>query len=91
MPSPQRASRLWRGVFLADISDPASPKITLAERGALLSESPEKVRFHLEDGTQQELVPKAKGPVLDYDVREHRHSHRAAVCRRTTAPATCFR
>src|ERR1019366_2529996 len=49
-----------RGVFLADVSDPASPKITLAERGALLSESPEKVRFHLEDGTQQELVPKSK-------------------------------
>ena len=57
---PSKGQSLWRGVFLADISDPASPKITLAERGALLSESPEKVRFHLEDGTQQELVPKTK-------------------------------
>jgi len=57
---PLKGQSLWRGVFLADISDPASPKITLAERGALLSESLEKVRFHLEDGTQQELVPKAK-------------------------------
>jgi LPS export ABC transporter permease LptG/LPS export ABC transporter permease LptF len=57
---PSKAQSLWRGVFLADISDPASPKITLAERGALLSESPEKIRFHLEDGTQQELIPKAK-------------------------------
>ena len=57
---PSKGQSLWRGVFLADISDPGSPKITLAERGALLSESPEKVRFHLEDGTQQELIPKAK-------------------------------
>ena len=56
---PSKGRSLWRGVFLADISNPASPKITLAERGALLSESAEKVRFHLEDGTQQELIPKA--------------------------------
>ena len=51
---------LWRGIFLADISDPASPKITLAERGALLSDAPDKLRFHLEDGTQQEMIPQAK-------------------------------
>ena len=57
---PSKGQSLWRGVFLADVSDSASPKIPLAERGALLSESPEKVRFHLEDGTQQELVPKSK-------------------------------
>jgi LPS export ABC transporter permease LptF/LPS export ABC transporter permease LptG len=57
---PTKGQSLWRGIFLADITDPASPKITLAERGALLSESPEKVRFHLEDGTQQELVAKTK-------------------------------
>lgn len=57
---PSKGQSLWRGIFLADITDPASPKITLAERGALLSESPDKVRFHLEDGTQQELVAKTK-------------------------------
>jgi len=57
---PSKGQSLWRGVFLADVSDPASPRITLAERGALLSESPEKIRFHLEDGTQQELIPKAR-------------------------------
>jgi LPS export ABC transporter permease LptG/LPS export ABC transporter permease LptF len=51
---------LWRGIFLADISNPASPKITLAQRGALLSDSPDKLRFHLEDGTQQEMIPEAK-------------------------------
>ena len=57
---PSKGQSLWRGIFLADISDPSSPKITLAERGALLSDSPDKLRFHLEDGTQQEIVPKAK-------------------------------
>ncbi|MDR3749577.1 MAG: LPS export ABC transporter permease LptF [Acidobacteriota bacterium] len=57
---PSAGQSLWRGIFLADTSDPASPKVTQAQRGALLSDSPDKLRFHLEDGTQQELVPKAK-------------------------------
>ena len=57
---PSAGRSLWRGIFLADISDPASPKITLSQRGALLSDSPDKLRFHLEDGTQQEMIPQAK-------------------------------
>ena len=57
---PSGGRSLWRGIFLADISDPASPKITLAQRGALLSDAPDKLRFHLEDGTQQEMIPQAK-------------------------------
>jgi LPS export ABC transporter permease LptF/LPS export ABC transporter permease LptG len=57
---PSGGRSLWRGVFLADISDPTSPKITLAQRGALLSDSPDKLRLHLEDGTQQEMIPQAK-------------------------------
>ncbi len=51
---------LWRGIFIADISDPAHPKVTLAKRGALLSDSPQNLRFHLEDGTQQENEPQSK-------------------------------
>jgi lipopolysaccharide export system permease protein len=57
---PAGGRSLWRGIFLADISDPALPKITLAQRGALLSEAPNNLRFHLEDGTQQEMIPQAK-------------------------------
>ncbi len=57
---PSHNQALWRGIFLADISDPASPNITLAQRGALLSDAPDKLRFHLEDGTQQQIVPKVK-------------------------------
>ena len=72
------ARSLWRGIFLADISDPASPKITLAQRGALLSDAPDKLRFHLEDGTQQEIDPAGEGPVLDHDLRQHRDSDSTA-------------
>jgi len=57
---PEGNRSLWRGVFIADTTDPSSPKITLADRGVLLSDSPENLRFHLEDGSEQELVPKAK-------------------------------
>lgn len=57
---PSNNRSLWRGIFLADVSDPASPKITLAQRGILLTDSADRLRFHLEDGTQQETVPKAK-------------------------------
>ncbi len=57
---PSGGHSLWRGIFLADISDPASPKVTLAKRGALLADSRDKLRLHLEDGTQQEIMPKAK-------------------------------
>ena len=58
--TPSGGRSLWRGIFLADISDPSSPRVTLAKRGALLSDSPDKLRLHLEDGTQQESIPKAK-------------------------------
>ncbi len=57
---PSGGRSLWRGIFLADISNPASPKTTLAQRGALLSDGPDKLRLHLEDGTQQEMIPQAK-------------------------------
>ena len=57
---PEGNRSLWRGVFLADTTDPSAPRITVADRGVLLTDSPENLRFHLEDGSQQELVPKAK-------------------------------
>ena len=57
---PEGNRSLWRGVFIADTSDPASPRITVADRGVLLNDSPDNLRFHLEDGSQQELVLKGK-------------------------------
>jgi len=51
-------SALWRGVFLADVSTPSQPKITMAERGVVVAEGPNSLHLHLENGTQQETNPK---------------------------------
>ena len=32
---------VWKGVFLADLSDPASPRISLAREGLLVSQGPD--------------------------------------------------
>ncbi len=55
--SAQRAA-LWKGVFLADISNPSAPKITLARTGVVMSEGPNKLRLHLEDGSTHQTVPR---------------------------------
>jgi LPS export ABC transporter permease LptF/LPS export ABC transporter permease LptG len=57
---PEGDRSLWRGVFLADTTDPASPRVTVADRGVLLNDSPDNLRFHLEDGSQQQLEVKGK-------------------------------
>jgi len=48
----------WRGVFLADISNPQTPKITLAQAGAVVNEGRDKLRLHLENGSSHETVPR---------------------------------
>jgi LPS export ABC transporter permease LptF/LPS export ABC transporter permease LptG len=53
----QRAA-LWRGVFLADISMPGSPKVTQAEQGVLVSEGPSRLHLHLTNGSTHEIDPK---------------------------------
>ena len=45
---------VWRGIFLADTSVPGSPKITMAEQGVVLNESPSQIHLHLSNGTQHE-------------------------------------
>ncbi len=49
---------LWKGVFLADISTPGAPKITLAREGVVMSEGQDRLRLHLRDGSQHEVLPK---------------------------------
>jgi LPS export ABC transporter permease LptF/LPS export ABC transporter permease LptG len=46
----------WRGVFLADISDPAWPKITMAEKGILVGEGPQLLHLHLSNGATHEVL-----------------------------------
>jgi LPS export ABC transporter permease LptF/LPS export ABC transporter permease LptG len=47
----------WRGVFLADVSDPAAPKITVARNGVITSDDPRSIHMHLSQGSQQEVLP----------------------------------
>ena len=54
--SGSHASR-WRGVFLADVSDPAAPKITVARDGVILADNPNFIHMHLNQGSQQETLP----------------------------------
>lgn len=50
---------IWKGVFIADTSTPASPRITLAQQGILVSEGPETLHLHLTNGSTHELDPKS--------------------------------
>ena len=45
---------IWKGVFIADISNPSAPRITLAKQGLLTSESPDTLHLHLTNGSTHE-------------------------------------
>jgi LPS export ABC transporter permease LptG/LPS export ABC transporter permease LptF len=49
---------LWKGVFLADLTDPAAPRISLAREGMLVSQGPDTLDLHLTDGSTHENDPK---------------------------------
>jgi LPS export ABC transporter permease LptG/LPS export ABC transporter permease LptF len=49
---------LWKGVFLADLSDPAAPRISLAREGLLVSQGPDTLDLHLTRGSTHETDPK---------------------------------
>jgi len=51
----------WRGVFLANVSDPSSPKITVARDGLVIAEGPNAIRMHLNNGSQQMAEPHNPG------------------------------
>jgi lipopolysaccharide export system permease protein len=53
-----QGAAVWKGVFLADISDPANPSITLAHEGILVPEGPDRLHLHLIDGSTHETDPK---------------------------------
>ena len=51
---------LWKGVFLADLSNPVTPRITLAQEGVLVSEGPDLLHLHLKNGEIHETDPKSR-------------------------------
>lgn len=53
-----QGAALWKGVFMADVSDAADPKITLAKEGIVVSEGPDRLHLHLIDGSSHETDPK---------------------------------
>jgi len=55
---PAVGAALWKNVFLADISTPSAPRITLAQQGIVINEGPDRIRLHLTNGSQQEANPK---------------------------------
>src|SRR5215469_7752740 len=52
-----QGAAIWKGVFLADISDPGAPKFTVAERGILVSEGKNTLHLHLVNGSSHETDP----------------------------------
>ncbi|HEX9119242.1 MAG TPA: LPS export ABC transporter permease LptF [Terriglobales bacterium] len=56
--SSAEGAALWKGVFVADISNPSAPRITLAQSGIAVSQGMDKLRLHLENGSQHETVPR---------------------------------
>ena len=54
------AAPVWKGIFLADLSAPAGPKITIAREGLLLSDPAQnQLQLHLVQGTVHELTEKS--------------------------------
>src|SRR5712671_1832700 len=53
-----QGAAVWKGVFLADISDASNPRVTLAREGILVSEASDQLHLHLTDGSVHETDPK---------------------------------
>ena len=49
---------IWKGVFLADLTDASAPRITLAREGLLVSQGPDRLDLHLTDGSTHEADSK---------------------------------
>ncbi len=59
---PAAGAALWQHVFLADLTDPASPRITTAEQAVVVNGTaqagdPQTLRLHLIDGAQHQISP----------------------------------
>jgi LPS export ABC transporter permease LptF/LPS export ABC transporter permease LptG len=53
-----QGAALWKGVFMADLTDASDPKVTLAKEGIVVSEGPDRLHLHLIDGSSHETDPK---------------------------------
>src|SRR5579872_2512907 len=53
-----QGAALWKGVFMADLTDASNPRITLAKEGIVVSEGQDRLHLHLIDGSAHETDPK---------------------------------
>jgi LPS export ABC transporter permease LptF/LPS export ABC transporter permease LptG len=53
-----QGAAIWKGVFMADLSDASNPRITLAKEGIVVSEGADRLHLHLIDGSEHETDPK---------------------------------
>ena len=53
---PGSGSALWRHVFLADLTEPASPKVTTADQAFVTSSGPGNLHLLLRDGGQHQIA-----------------------------------
>ena len=55
---PAQGATIWRHVFLADLTEPATPRITTAEQAVVLPSAQGSLRLHFKDGSKHEISPK---------------------------------
>lgn len=55
---PAQGASLWKHVFLADLTDPATPRITTAEQAVVLPGTNGSLRLNFRDGSKHEISPK---------------------------------
>jgi LPS export ABC transporter permease LptG len=53
-----QGAAVWKGVFMADLTDAANPKITLAKEAIVISEGQDRLHLHLVDGSEHVTDPK---------------------------------
>jgi len=53
-----QGAAIWKGVFMADLSDASNPRITLAKEGIVISEAPDRLHLHLMEGSEHDTDPR---------------------------------
>ena len=53
-----QGAAIWKGVFMADLSDASNPRITLAKEGIVISEGPDRLHLHLIEGSEHDTDPR---------------------------------
>src|SRR5436305_4184652 len=53
-----QGAAVWKGVFMADLTQASNPRITLAREGIVVSDGRDRLHLHLVDGSSHETDPK---------------------------------